>query len=253
MNPGPYHLIPDSSTPTIERLRLAITNGLKKRKAFQDVLLERNPDTKAQKLSHYVQPRESYHYFRKAVAELQILGHSGALVFSRELVRPEQESHRRDFIIAIGRTKNKKSIPISGRLHAFATKSSLISGLEHFREAAVWGAKHGAQQMLEYAVGGMRKTPVEKNLPTFQEIFAALPRKAQGFGKHAAYYTLLSLIDHKFDDAVPILASQLNHPDEYNQRQAHRGLKGIVGKDLGRKKSPWLEWYSRNKKEQNDR
>ena len=208
-------------------------------------------------------------------------------MFRRELARPEQEKHRRDFIIAIGRTKDKKSIPFlmaiieSAKSVVIDTNGafdwSMVSekernamsdwqtaiyaaaeigdarALEHFREAAVWGAKHGDQQLLEYAVRGMRRSPTELNLPTFQEILASLPREAEGFGKHAAYYVLLSLIDHRFHDAIPILASQLDHPDEYNQRQAHRGLKGVVGKDLGRKKQPWMEWYSQNKREQEDR
>jgi len=287
VHPGPYYLLPDPATPTPGELRAAIRSGLKKRAAFEQALQLQDLDLKAETLSRFIQPAEPYHYFRKAVDELQDLRRRGALVFQRELRRPEQDGRRRELVMAIGRSGDQESVPflvtlierakagvsdIEGTFdwseateeerramsewHAAIDAAAALGSAEalpELREAAVWGARHGDQRILKYAVRGMRRNPVEANLSAFQEIFAALPMGTRGFDTYAAYHALLSLRDHQFLESVPILASQLDHPDKDNRRLAHRGLEKLAGTDLGMEKKAWLEWYALHSEKGSDR
>lgn len=115
--------------------------------------------------------------------------------------------------------------------------------LPRFREAALWGAKHREQEMLEYGVRGLGKTPVRENLECFARILAALPRGTDGIGHYGTEYALLALTKHEFRDAVPLFVSQLDHPAKYNRALARRGLTRLVGEDLGAAKEPWLRRY----------
>jgi hypothetical protein len=279
--PAPYVLVPDKEAATLQTLRAAVTAGLQKRRPLDEALRDPNIHRRAQRLAPFIAPEQPYYYFSKATEALAALGHEGALIFQAQAVRPEQKKHRHDLLFAIGRSKDKESVPflidvikqsrpflddaavpfrwpqVSGQereamLDWRAAVYSLSQigderALPELRMAATWGAIHHEREMVESGVRGMAKTPTVENLPCFRSVFAALPQSSDNTGKWSRYAALLALREHKYLDAAPLFISQLNQTDIFGY--AVLGLKELSGKDLGILPGPWLKWYEDQKQQ----
>jgi hypothetical protein len=282
-NPGPYLLTPDRELKDAKELLEAIAKALEKRARYEAALNQKDVEVRIKALLEFIQPSESHLYFNEALKSLEEVGPQAGEALRKEAERPGQDELRRQYLLsALGGCQDRGSVPylleviaqtgailqkVEGEfdwLKASHEEQKAVSewktaiyavaqigderALPALRNALLWGAEHKYLEIVETAAMGLRKNPVQENLPAFKEVLELLPRDSKDFGTRAAYSSLRSLAEHKFTDAVPILASQLDHPDESIGRQAHRGLTDIVGKDLGMKEKPWLEWCDENKK-----
>jgi HEAT repeat protein len=272
--------LPDSGN-NFATLRLLMSDLITEKQQFDQAINEPDHKVRAQRLVPFLQPGINWCYFNRSLEDLSGLGPLGVTLLQHEAEQPAQQPRRCEILQALGKSKEPSAVPyllsLAQSLHAqftqveglflrsqvsesmrdqFNTWQSTIYALAAIgdkralpvlRDAAIWGAQHGDQQCVEYAVRGLAAAPSPDNLPCFTSVFSALPRTTDGFGRFAAYSTLLALIEHKYVQAVPLFSSQLDHPDAYNCRQAHRGLVELVGRDLGKQAEPWMQWYENMK------
>lgn len=282
INPGPYYLLPDPCHDVIT-LRKLIASLLPRRRAFDLAINEPDPSARLDRLAPFLQPEVLWSYFRRSAELLSAMGPAGIAILQREAERPEQQKRQCELIQIMGRSKDASAVPyLIGIAHDARLQLAAVAGafdrervsmaaleamnrwssaiyalaesgderaLAEFRETAIWGAHHRVQELVEYSVRGLGRRPRAENIPCFTAVFAALPRETDGFGRFPAYYALLALIEHRYSDALPIFCTQLDHPDEYNRRQAHRGLVELIGRDLGTSPEPWLALYAEQLRE----
>lgn len=281
MTPGPYAFLRDRAVRDVDELYQAIEKGLEKRARFQATLQHEDAKQKTKGLLEFIDPKEHDAYVGEAVRQLAPLGPAVADTLREQLTLPDQiRSRRRRILFAMGRLKDKGSVPClleiaakSKRLlekgeapfdkrkappeeqEAYLDWTAAIDALERigharalppFREALLWAVKRRDRHMVFIASHALGSCRARENLATFKKALELCPRRdPEGFGYDAANHMIRFLARHEFPETVPILAAQLDHPWGENQKLAHKGLTRIVGKDLGPQKAPWLEWYDR--------
>ena len=83
--------------------------------------------------------------------------------------------------------------------------------------------------------------PEEGNLPAISLIWKKFPL---GSGKGDEIFNIdviRTLWAHKYAETVPLLAPFVT--DGFAGAEAQAALSDIVGRDLGRRPQPWLDWY----------
>jgi HEAT repeat protein len=149
-----------------------------------------------------------------------------------------------------------------GRLEATAAVDRLADLLESDSEISV---RRGAARALgqigsEKALLPLAKTAAQKDALLRIEAASALLLRAPGQAlpvlhsllvegnEHARLFAVSRLGDLRRAESVPHLARLLG-TQEPSAEEAHKALQKIVGKDLGSRPSPWMEWYEQYKKQ----
>jgi hypothetical protein len=118
--------------------------------------------------------------------------------------------------------------------------------LPQFREIGRWGVKYGLEQPCEAALDAFRAMPDEENLPVIALMRERFKKGVDGVVTSEPdgllkYETLAALETHIYAKTVPQLVPFLSN-DGFGD-EAEDALTRIVGRDLGRKPGPWLNWY----------
>lgn len=110
------------------------------------------------------------------------------------------------------------------------------------REFARWAVKYRLEQTSEAAIDAFRTMPDEDNLPVIALIWKTFSL-GSGPGDEIFHVDVIrALCAHKYPPTVPLLAPFVT--DSFAGAEAQSALSEIVGRDLGEKPQPWLDWYS---------
>jgi HEAT repeat protein len=285
--PGPYYLMPEQDTKTEEDLRRVIDAAIAKKERFTAVRSIADPAKRVAALASYVEGDETNGwYFTAAVRELAKAGPIAGPLLRRELLRPREPYRREALLEAIGDSGDPEAVPylldIVDRAAPFVKAIKLSSrkplteaeratlremtmtiyvlsemadrrALPALRDAMLLGVTRD-YELFEHATHGLESMPTPENIPFLAQALASIPA-----GKNSSVVNacLDALMKHRYPEAVPILAAQLNFParpkpgfdaHDYNAGLAHHILKEIVGKDLGTGKKAWIKWYEAQKK-----
>ena len=83
--------------------------------------------------------------------------------------------------------------------------------------------------------------PDGDNLPVILLIWKEFPL-GSGKGEEILHIDVIrTLCAHKYAETVPLLAAFVT--DGFAGAEAQAALSDIVGRDLGRRQQPWLDWY----------
>ena len=110
------------------------------------------------------------------------------------------------------------------------------------REIARWAVKYRLEQTCEAALDAFRTMPVEENLPVIALIWEKFPLGRSKGDEIIHVDVIEALCAHKYPQTVPLLAPFVT--DGFAGAEAEAALSGIVGRDLGEKPQPWLDWYT---------
>jgi hypothetical protein len=111
--------------------------------------------------------------------------------------------------------------------------------LPYIRDLALSAVAKGYRQTCYSALSAFARMPDRDNLPVIDEIRRA---SANQMPLVVAVTVITALSAHRYAETVPQLAFYLD--DKNSAPLAQRYLSEIVGKDLGRNKQSWLDWYS---------
>jgi hypothetical protein len=113
--------------------------------------------------------------------------------------------------------------------------------LPMIRDIARWAVKYGLEQTCEAALDAFRTMPDKDNLPIISLIWKKFPL-GRGKGDEIFHIDVIrTLCTHKYAQTVPLLAPFVT--DGFVGAEAQAALAEIVGRDLGQKPQPWLDWY----------
>lgn len=113
--------------------------------------------------------------------------------------------------------------------------------LPMIRDIARWAVKYGLEQTCEAALDAFRTMPDKDNLPVISLIWKKFPL-GSGKGDEIFHVDVIrTLCTHKYEQTIPLLAPFVT--DGFAGAEAQAALVEIVGRDLGRKPQPWLDWY----------
>jgi hypothetical protein len=276
--PGPIYLLPDSGKDFLT-LRTMMKELIVEKSLFEQAINDEDKLSRLQRLIKFIQPGINYCYISRSIEMLSTLGPDGVAILQHEAERPEQLPNKYELLKAMGLSKEISAVPyliqlaansrsqLSQRIEKFDHALALASereimgtwsiaiyslatiedrrALPELREAAIWAARHEDHGMVMSAVRGLNANPCLENIPCFKTILSVLPRKPNEFGHYPTNDTLLALINHKYLESVPLLCSQLDHPDSDYSARVHRGLIELCGQDLGSKPEPWIKWHDK--------
>jgi hypothetical protein len=113
--------------------------------------------------------------------------------------------------------------------------------LPMIRDIARWAVKYGLEQTCEAALDAFRTMPDKDNLPVISLIWKRFPL-GSGKGDEIFHVDVIqALCTHKYVQTIPLLAPFVT--DGFAGAEAQAALAEIVGRDLGQKPQPWLDWY----------
>lgn len=113
--------------------------------------------------------------------------------------------------------------------------------LPMIRDIARWAVKYGLEQTCEAALEAFRTMPDRDNLPVISLIWKRFPF-GSGKGDEIFHIDVIrTLCTHKYVQTIPLLAPFVT--DAFAGAEAQAALSEIVGRDLGQKPQPWLDWY----------
>lgn len=282
MNPGPYSLLPDTEAKHADDLYQAIRQGLEKRARYESILASPDVRRKIEGLLTFLPPGGKDDYFYEALRRLADLGPPAGAAL-RALAQREDNYIRRTVLEEIGRAKDPDSLPYLASVIARA--QPLIRGgtyrwvkataaerrmIDEWQVAVCSTYEIGGEQALPLlreamadavlledpygalgcAESGLKAHPSVEDLPVFFRNYEHYPRwyRWPAAPKWASWSAVGFLARHKFPESVPLLAEQLDHPDLTTPDFVHSTLVEIVGRDLGRDKQAWLDWYAQRQR-----
>lgn len=281
--PGPYAFQPAG---TIDELRQAVALGIEKRARFEAALRNPDPEQKVEALAQFVQPFGGGYYAAEALGEMAKLGGPAAkMLCALAEDKGDAGTLRLEIIRAIGKCEDRGAVPYLLDVVAKAQAGFVKTGrgfdalnttpqdhsahaewraalgalariadersLPAFRRALAWAARTDASGMAHTACAGLGRMPSRENLAVLAEMACAARRnEASQLSTSAARPLIHALAQHNFPQTVPVLAMLLDHPEEITKEKARYALTGIVGKNLGPRGVPWLEWYRKEAKKE---
>jgi hypothetical protein len=109
------------------------------------------------------------------------------------------------------------------------------------RDIARWAVQFPLEQTCEAALDAFRRMPDENNLPVISLIWKKFPL-GRGNGDEIFHIDVIrTLCTHKYEATVPLLAPFVS--DGFAGAEVQAALSEIVGRDLGNRPQPWLDWY----------
>lgn len=282
-NPGPYVLIDDYEARTVEELYRAIESAIRKRAQYQAALADTDSTRRINGLRPFVQDSKKDLYWRDAVHSLASTGPASGEALRDLAEKLKSDYARVEVLKAIGESGDKESTPYLLEIVA-AAKPLVESGAFRWQSASAqqrqsideWqsalcsianlsdpralpvlrSSLFDALQAEEFygapalvcVERGLEKNATPENLIAFEKAYELYPKwyRWQGSTKWASWSAMNFLTEHKFKEAIPLLADQLDHPDSSCRSHARRLLTDIVRRDLGEGKDPWLEWYKQH-------
>jgi hypothetical protein len=288
-NPGDYFLLPDREVKTEAELRKEIQKAAARKSMFVAARSVKSPEERVKALAEFIQPEEKGARYSAALEEITKAGPTGCAFLRQQVDSPEQKPRRGEILRALMHSGDPEGVPYwlamvkraaplikakgDLRQRALSEEEQVALGdwgtaiyalaemtdkraVPAFREALVWGAGNwNESRILEYAARGLQKLPSPDNIPPLAQALSSIPPGEYDWV--AVYDCLLALREHRYKEAVPVLAPQLKWPDnpkpgndpkEYNARVAHGALVAIVGKDLGKDPAPWIAWFEAQQK-----
>jgi len=115
--------------------------------------------------------------------------------------------------------------------------------LPFIRAMAVWAAKYHLQQTDEAAVHAFRDMPDRANLEAIDVMLKEFLAKREAGTASFGFEAERALCQHKYAETVPLLAPFTADAIDQLAGEAQYCLSKIVGRDLGRNPSAWLDWY----------
>jgi hypothetical protein len=110
------------------------------------------------------------------------------------------------------------------------------------REISRWAVLYQLEQTCQAALDAFRTMPDEGNLPVISLIWKKFPL-GTGEGDESFHIEVIrTLSAHKYAETVPLLAPFVT--DGFAGAEAQAALSDIVGRNLGRRPEPWLDWYT---------
>jgi hypothetical protein len=120
--------------------------------------------------------------------------------------------------------------------------------LPFLRATALWSAEHHLEQAADAAVHAFRDMPDRANLPQIDRILKEfLPGRKPGLWS-IDWDAERALCQHKYAETVPLLAPFTADVTSQLAAEAESCLAEIVGRDLGRSPSAWIDWYTAESK-----
>ena len=116
--------------------------------------------------------------------------------------------------------------------------------LPFIRATALWSAKYHLEQAADAAVDAFRDMPDRANLPAIERILKEfLPERKPGLWS-IDWDAERALCQHQYAETVPLLAPFTADISAQLAGEAENCLAEIVGRDLGRSPSAWINWYA---------
>lgn len=114
--------------------------------------------------------------------------------------------------------------------------------LPYIRRLALWAVNYQMEQTCAAALEVFHDWPDQENLA----VIAAIAKKFSPHSQDISPRDITRCLEsHHYVDAMPLLVALLE--DKEAGGDAREILSGIVGKDLGAKPKPWLDWYRSQK------
>ena len=278
--PGPYVLADDYEARTVEDLYQRIESALQKRGRYEAALAEKQSARRISGLTPFVQATKKDFYWRDAVHSLAATGPASGKALRGLAEKLKGDRARVEVLKAVGEAGDKNSTPYLLTIVA-AAKPLIENGAFHWLSASMqqrqtveeWQVALCAiaqlsdpralpvlrlslfdalqleefygSQALVCVERGLENNATPENLVAFGKVYNLYPRwyKWETRTKWASWEALNFLTEHKFREAIPLLAEQLDHPDPGSRSHVRSLLTDIVGRDLGESKGPWLEWF----------
>lgn len=115
--------------------------------------------------------------------------------------------------------------------------------LPFIRAGALWASQYHLEQMADSALDAFQGMPARANLPAIETVLKEfLPGRRPGIWS-IDFDAERSLCQHKYPEAVSLLALFINDPVKNLAQEAHYCLTEIVGRDLGETPEAWIDWY----------
>lgn len=171
----------------------------------------------------------------------------------------EQQSLYEQFVAASGKPAKKvewNSMPenvkdVTGEIYyglAGLARFHDRDDLPFIRETAVWSAGYHLEQTAEAAVNAFGDMPDRANLLAIDKILEEfLPGRKPGMWS-VDFDAERALCKHKYPETVPLLAPFTADVTSQLAAEAESCLAEIVGRDLGRSPSAWIDWYTAESK-----